>query len=146
MSGHDDGLFAPGGDEPAADGPRFPDVYAFVGEYLAKVWARTIRDPDNAFRWCPHWHEHPVALDRLTALWRAYETLHGPAGGEEGPSRWWLDHADPTRAALCAPDGPFARCSANRHQIPPSLPTVPVSEGAAPNGTERALTLSADDG
>jgi hypothetical protein len=134
VTGHDAGLFTTNadgdGDAPTA-GPRFADVHAFVADYLATVWARTIRDPDNAFRWCPHWHAHPVALDRLTALWRAYELLHDMAGGEDAPNRWWLDHADPTRAALCTPDGPFARCGPGRHQLPPDLPVVPLAPASS---------------
>ncbi|HEX3825660.1 MAG TPA: DUF4913 domain-containing protein [Sporichthyaceae bacterium] len=115
---HDEGLFTPDGADLAW--PRFADVHAFVADYLAKMWARTIRDPDNTFRWCAKWWDHPLALDRLTALWRAHEAMHAQDGADA--SSWWTDHADPTRKALCAPDGPFTRCGPGRHQVPPELP------------------------
>jgi hypothetical protein len=121
--------------EPAADGSpeaeaaaaeptRFPDVHAFVTEHLAHAWARSLRDTDTAFRWCPRWHAHPPVLDRLTALWQAYEAMHTEGG--TGPARWWRDHADPTLRVLTDPKGPFARCTTERHQQPTPLPTAPI--------------------
>jgi hypothetical protein len=101
---------------------RHTDVHAFVTDYLARVWARVVRDPDNAFRWCAKWWDHPVALDRLTALWHAYEALHNEGG--TGPARWWREHADPTLTVLTDPrTGPFAGCGPQRHQLPPELPS-----------------------
>jgi hypothetical protein len=103
---------------------RYPDVHAFVGEYLCPRWARVVRDPDNAFRWCARWWDHPVALDRLAALWQAYESMH--AEGGTGPARWWREHADPTLTVLTDPrSGPFAGCGPHRHQLSPALPSDP---------------------
>lgn len=136
MSDFDDDLLlandqnrSDGGGEPGADAPqtRFADVHAFVVDYLAHAWARCLRETDTAFRWCPHWHQHPAVLDRLDALWRAYEALH--AEGGTGPARWWRDHADPSLAAITSPKGPFARCGPERHQLPPPLPTAPPPAG-----------------
>jgi hypothetical protein len=101
---------------------RYPDVHAFVRDHLARVWSRMVRDPDNTFRWCPRWAEHPAAHDRLTALWQAWEALQ--AEGGTGPSRWWVEHADPTLVALTDPRGQFAQCGPDRHQLPPDLPLV----------------------
>jgi len=100
----------------------FPDVHAFVTEHLVHLYARPIRDGDEHFKWCPRWWEHIAAHSRLTALWQAWEALHDGTG--TGPAHWWRDYADPTMAALTAPDGPFAHCGPARHQPPPALPVV----------------------
>lgn len=108
---------------------RYADVHAFVVEYLCPRWARVVRDPDNAFRWCARWWDHPAALDRLTALWLAYEALHAPEPDGRpgtGPARWWREHADPALTVLTDPrNGPFAGCGPARHQLPPALPSDP---------------------
>jgi hypothetical protein len=127
----------PGADQATAPGSaadrgpavaaRYADVHAFVTEYLCTRWARVVRDPDNAFRWCARWWDHPAALDRLTALWQAYEVLR--AEGGTGPARWWREHADPTLTVLTDPrNGPFAGCGPHRHQLPPTLPSDPVDD------------------
>jgi hypothetical protein len=119
----DDELLLPIGAEPVApDEPatKFRDVQHFVTEYLVVIWARTMRDTDHGFKWCPQWEQHPAAVARLTALWQAYEALHRDGG--TGPSTWWTHHADPHHAALTAPDGPFARCGPGRHLTAPPLP------------------------
>jgi hypothetical protein len=109
---------------------RYADVHAFVTGYLCPRWARVVRDPDNAFRWCSRWWDHPVALDRLTALWQAHETLHTEGG--TGPARWWREHADPTLTVLTDPrNGPFAGCGSGRHQLPPALPSDPPDTAPA---------------
>jgi hypothetical protein len=120
-------LASPGEPEPASAPPaapvtRYPDVHAFVTEHLTTMWSRVIRDPDSTFRWCPRWAEHPAAHDRLTALWQAYEALR--AEGGTGPSRWWVEHADPTMTALTDPRGQFTGCGPERHQLPPDLPLI----------------------
>lgn len=116
---------------PAAPATRHADVHAFVRDHLAGMWSRLVRDPDSTFRWCPRWAEHPAALDRLTALWQAWEALQ--AEGGTGPSRWWVEHADPTLVALTDPRGQFAQCGPDRHQQPPDLPLAdpPAPERAA---------------
>jgi hypothetical protein len=135
----------PGGDAATAPGStadrgpaaaaRYSDVHAFVAEYLCPRWARVVRDPDNAFHWCAKWWDHPVALDRLTALWQAHEVLHAPepdGRAGTGPARWWREHADPTLTALTDPrNGPFAGCGPQRHQLPPALPSDPPDTAPA---------------
>jgi hypothetical protein len=119
----DDGLLLPVGAEPVQPvepATKFRDLHHFVTEYLVVMWARAVRDTDTAHKWCPHWDQHPAAVDRLTALWRAYEALHRDGG--TGPSTWWTHHADPHHAALIAPEGPFARCGPGRHLATPALP------------------------
>jgi hypothetical protein len=127
----DDGLLLPVGVEPvepARPPTTYRDVRHFVTEYLVVMWARTVRDTDHGFKWCPHWHEHPAAVERLTALWQAYEALHRDGG--TGPSQWWTHHADPHHAALTSPDGPFARCGPGRHQRSPLLPSEQIGARA----------------
>jgi len=115
------------GDEGLLLAPRFADVRAFVVGLLAHAWARRVRETDGDFCWCPHWHQHPVVVERLTALWDAYE--HARTQGGTGLTRWWRE-ADQTRTQLTAPKGPFARCGPEGHQLPPPLPTAP--DPAAP--------------
>jgi hypothetical protein len=106
----------------AEDGPRYADVHAFVAEHLAEAWGRALRDPDNAFRWCTHWHEHSAARERLTALWQAWETARVEGG--TALLRWWRE-ADAVRAALTTPgQSPFDSCRPGRHRLPPPLPTA----------------------
>jgi hypothetical protein len=130
----DDGLLLPTRDpldeEPdpptaTAVEPRFPDVRAFVTELLALAWGRTVRDTDTDFRWCPHWHEHPTVVERLSALWQAHERARTEGGS--APTKWWRE-ADHTRTQLTAPKGPFARCGPERHQLPTPLPTAEPAE------------------
>lgn len=85
----------------------YADVAEFVREWLAVHYARSTDGGSNA--WCADWRLHPEAVSRLTALWLAYEHLHGQPG--TGLSVFWRDHADPCMARLLSPDGTFARCS-----------------------------------
>lgn len=100
---------------------RYADVFEFVEDHLVHVYARPTENA-AAIRWCPRWHHHPEALARLTALWKAFETLRTDPG--TGMSIWWLEHADPTMTALTAHDGPFRDCGPGEHRNPPTLPTV----------------------
>jgi cytosine/adenosine deaminase-related metal-dependent hydrolase len=111
--------------------PGFEDVHEFVTQYLCPRWARVVRDPDNTFRWCAKWWDHPVALDRLTALWQAHQVLH--AEGGTGPARWWREYGDPALLALAEPrSGPFAGCGPDRHRLPPTLPSDPFPDRPLP--------------
>ena len=84
--------------------------------------------------WCPRWWEHPTAILRLTALWRAWETLRlEPAG----MSAWWVGHYDAHMKALLDADrGPFYRCT-KAHQSAEPLPTVaPPADWGKANALE----------
>jgi hypothetical protein len=134
----DDGLLLPVGAEPVEppqSATKFRDVHHFVTDYPGVMWARTVRETDHGFRWCPQWDQHPAAVERLTALWQAYEALH--RDGETGPSSWWTHHADVHHAALTAPDGPLARCRPGRHQAAPSLPSPRKIDGSGVRGALR---------
>ncbi|MER8041920.1 DUF4913 domain-containing protein [Streptomyces sp. NPDC094032] len=96
--------------EGAQEEPQFiyRSLDAFVTEYLCVVVRRPVGGGHLA--WCPEWWQHPEAIARLAALWRAFEYLSQDPG--LGMTSWWLHHADPHLAALMHPDkGPFAYCS-----------------------------------
>lgn len=86
----------------------YPTVFAFVNEYLSRVYSRQVTDISDTV-WCPEWWRHPEAAIRLHALWQAWE--HFRLQGGPGISFWFLDHADPHMAKLFDPRGPFKYCS-----------------------------------
>ncbi len=113
--------------DPAADEAEevenhFPNVYVFVQDFLVKVHARPVREQIRDWRWCSQWWDHPEAVSRLEALWKAFEVLRRDPG--TGAATWWRDYADPTMAALSDAGGTFAKCSDTTHAVPPDLPMV----------------------
>jgi len=119
MTGETDSTAA--GDEPEVEN-HFPNVYVFVQDFLVKVQARPVRD-GLALHWCSQWWDHPEAVSRLEALWKAFEVLRRDPG--TGAATWWRDYADPTMAALSDAAGTFAKCSDTTHAVPPDLPVEP---------------------
>lgn len=109
---------AAGGDAEEVEN-HFPNVYVFVQDFLVKVHARPVRD-GLSWHWCSHWWDHPEAVSRLEALWKAFEVLRRDPG--TGAATWWRDYADPTIAALSDAAGTFAKCSDTSHAVPPDLP------------------------
>ena len=98
--------------EPAAPARplEFPDVGAFVADYLAPLYRR----PLGAGRtWCAEWWRHAEAIVRLRALWLAWEHLRWEPA--LGMAVWTRDHLDPQMAVLLDGDGPFHGCSSERH-------------------------------
>ena len=134
-----------GPDEPAAreeqDRPRnlYPNVYEFVAEFIAPLYANDVRDQRTDFRWCSKWFHHTEAVARLEAVWKAFEVLRQDPG--TGASVWFRDHADPCMAALTNPSGPFQQCSATKHHCPPTLP-LDQPHAALLNPTEVPLPHS----
>ncbi len=109
---------APAEGDPAPPEPRYSGVEAWVTEHLLPTYLRQ----SGPRTWCPQWWQHPEAVERLEALWRAWESLRLDAS--TGMSVWWRDHADHHLPILLSPDGPFARCAARSHQnLPDPLPT-----------------------
>lgn len=72
------------------NGPKlfFPNLEVFVTDFLVHHYARPL-DPmshDKELTWCSSWWAHTEAVSRLSALWRAWETLRLDAGpGSCGP-------------------------------------------------------------
>jgi hypothetical protein len=112
-----------------AEGPTnfYPDVYAFVIEFLAPTFAHDVTDQDTSYRWCSRWFHHTEAVARLEAAWKAWEVLRLDPG--TGASTWFRDHADPCMAVLTAAEGPFSRCSTTTHKLPRALLTEPLPTG-----------------
>ena len=120
-----------GVDDEAGPGLAYPTVEAWVSDYLAPNYPRDVTEPGSHHHWCREWWKHSEALDRLDALWRAWETLRRDP--TIGPATWWTTYADPTMTTLMSPDGPFSRCRRSEHARPDTLvPPLPVT--AAPVG------------
>jgi hypothetical protein len=105
--------------------PGFPDSATWVAHWLCPNLEREIK---RTFEWCPSWWDHPEAVQRIEALWRAWESLRLEGG--TGMNTWWVDHADPQLAQLCNPDiGPFGHChTTHGRDIPPLLALDPPND------------------
>ncbi|OJF14560.1 DUF4913 domain-containing protein [Couchioplanes caeruleus subsp. caeruleus] len=116
-----------GSKEPSAARPLFSDLEAFLRRYLAPVVERRLTvGAASGVNWCPEWWQHPEAISRLYALWRAWETLRA-ADPDTGMSIWWRDHFDPHFAVLTGEYGPFGKCSPDRgHVATTPLPLTPA--------------------
>lgn len=99
---------------------HFPTMYVFVEDYLVHIYAHEIRNQIPEPRWCATWWEHPEAVARVEALWKAFEVLRLDAG--TGMSVWFRDHADPCMTVLLGASGPFEGCSDQSHKVRPALP------------------------
>jgi hypothetical protein len=83
----------------------YANVDEFVRDFLRHVYRRPV-DGRTVF-WSPKWWQYDEAMNRLEAIWRAWEHLRlDPA---TGMSVWWRDHADPHMRVLMSPQGPFRR-------------------------------------
>ena len=118
------------------EAPSAPGVETVLSEraFATSVdWAHAfllptfIRPVGGQIRWCEQWSQHPEAVLRLEAMWRAWESMRLEDG--TGMSVYLLHHLDPGLTALTAPTGPFARCTPDRH-MPPSQ-NQPVREATA---------------
>ncbi|MFJ4761680.1 DUF4913 domain-containing protein [Kocuria marina] len=93
----------------------FANVAQFVAEQLAYQYRRDIdlAGRPTTFTWCAQWWRHEEAVSRLTALWRAWESLR--TDPTTGLAVWWRDYADPTMRALFDEKGPFYGCTPREH-------------------------------
>ena len=91
------------------------------------VFARPV---GGEIRWCSHWAEHPEALTRLEALWRAWETLR--LDPNLGIATWLTNYLDPQLVALTSRAGTFAQCTPDRHAGTAPLPTAATPERLSP--------------
>ncbi len=90
----------------------YPNPIAFFAGTLGPSYVRDVGN-GSEFIWCPEWHQHPEALSRIEAVWRAWEYLR--LDGSLGISTWWINHADPHMRMLMAPNGCFKKCFYNGH-------------------------------
>ncbi|GAA4968832.1 DUF4913 domain-containing protein [Kineococcus glutinatus] len=97
----------------------YPDLASWVSGFFAPTFARAV---GGEARWCARWAEHREAVYRLQALWRAWEALRTDA--RTGHALWLRDHLDPQLAVLLSARGPFAQCTATRHEALLALPSA----------------------
>ena len=91
------------------EGP--PAAFSDVGEWSVGWLFPVVRRPLKAGAyWCPQWWEHPEAVERLRALWEAWEAAR--AEGGNAMSYWWTVHFDAHWGVLTdSARGPFAACA-----------------------------------
>ncbi len=105
---------------------RYVDVEDFVTQYLSPVVQRKL---GGGVVWCPKWWKHPEAVNRLWALWRAFEMFRSQGGS--AMSSWWVYHADVHLSVLLDERGPFVECRGRKGHIDSdhSLPVERAPEG-----------------
>ncbi len=110
----------------------YPHADAWVQEVFLTLLSDHKLEPragqGGGIRWCRRWWSHPMALDRLESLWRAWEVLRLDPG--TGLSVWYRDHFGPALDDLTGEHGPFRRCGPDKHTDPdPTLAVaLPVPE------------------
>lgn len=102
----------------------FPTLAAWVEGHFVHLYTRPL---GGAYRWCSHWWDHAEAIARLDALWRAWETLR--LDPQLGMATWYAQYLDPQLPILLGAQGPFARCTEDRHEPSPALPVTPAPDG-----------------
>jgi hypothetical protein len=99
---------AEAGPENGSSGCR--DVYAWVTQWALPTLGTAAQTGGR--RWCARRHDRRETVLRLELAWQTWEPArHNPAVY----AAWLLDTWDRMWAALTAPDGPFASCTAQRH-------------------------------
>jgi hypothetical protein len=99
---------------------------AFLGavEWFEGWLAPIVRRPLKAGTyWCGQWEQHAEAMERVRALWEAWEAAR--AEGGNAMSYWWTVHFDAHWAVLAdSVGGPFSAC-ARRGQHSSDLQALP---------------------
>jgi hypothetical protein len=98
--------------------PYFTTAEEWVRKWLSRTLGRRL---GSTTRWCERWQEHPEACWRLEAMWRTWEASR--CDKWLGASLWTTQHFDPSWAILTSAEGTFRGCDAERHAVPPDLPT-----------------------
>lgn len=99
---------------------QFPTLEAFVEEFVAVVFDRTISPTQTC--WCPQWWKHAEAVFDLIALWQSFEHMH-VNDGPTWSARWLTLFAYPIMDRLTSPAGTFRACSpAKGHNTQPDNP------------------------
>lgn len=88
----------------------YPSLESWVDEFFTPTFRRAF---GGEFRWCSRWQDHPEAVLRLDALWRAHESLR--SDGPLGMATWLTSFLDPQLIILLGRAGPFSQCSQDRH-------------------------------
>jgi len=79
----------------------YSNVVEWVDEWLLPRYARSLK----THRWDPQWFEYVEVVDRLEALWRAWE--HFRLEGMTGMAVFFRDYLDPAMGVITSSDGPF---------------------------------------
>ena len=108
-------------DDDAPPPLRFPTLPEFMGWFSNWYRRETL---GSSVSWCSEWWNHPEAIIRLEAVWRAYEALRHEPG--TGVSVWIRDHVDPHLGKLMGEGSPFGTCTPTEHRDP--LPPLPVAD------------------
>jgi hypothetical protein len=128
------------------------DLVAWVRDVLVPGITRDL-NPRGQLVWCSHWFDHPEAVARLGAMALAYSALvEADDAAADGPSTWWLQHADPHLAVLMNKDtGPFSQCIRDHRSTtglpwlePPADVMLPAIAGTPQDATEAAAELDYD--
>ena len=151
LTGGQDPPAAPPEETPAAgaDEAAVKPVYPHADEWVRHVFVlllgeykrQTAPGRGDGLRWCPRWWAHPLALDRLESLWRAWEALRLDPG--TGLSVWYRDHFAPALADLTGADGPFRKCSEERHAETEAAIALPAPEAILVHFADKAPPVSA---
>jgi Domain of unknown function (DUF4913) len=105
---------------PEGPAAAFLDAVEWFEGWLAPVVRRPLK---AGTYWCGQWQEHAEAMERLKALWEAWEAAR--AEGGNAMSYWWTVHFDAHWAALAdSAGGPFSAC-ARRGQHSTDLRALP---------------------
>ncbi len=80
---------------PEGPAAAFLDAVEWFEGWLAPIVRRPLK---AGTYWCGQWQEHAEAVERVTALWEAWEAAR--AEGGNAMSYWWTVHFDAHWAAL----------------------------------------------
>ena len=117
---------------PAQDEEAVTTHYGSADEFVRKQLISTYRRRVIAYgsgvgmRWKAAWWESKEAVQRIEALWRAWEAARQDE--KDGPSTWWVNHCDPHMNVLLSMDGPFAD-SRDENDVGDPLPYTPPPVG-----------------
>ena len=114
--------------QPATAGlkPQYPNVEAWVRDYLLPSFPRPAGELGAAgrWRWCEQWWRHDEAVTILTALWYGWEHAAVQTLGMLD----WLPRLYHLLPILAGDDGPFRLCSPESGDLPARHDMPPVAE------------------
>jgi hypothetical protein len=121
--------------QPSSGGltPQYPNVEAWVRDYLLPSFPRPAGELGAAgrWRWCEQWWRHDEAVTILTALWYGWEHSAVQTLGMLD----WLPRLYHLYPILAGDDGPFRVCSPaagdlpSRHEMPSVADAVAAPPG-----------------
>jgi len=124
---------APAGGDAVTGEWIYDSLAGWMDGFFFPVFERTVSASKQP--WCAEWWRHPEAVQRLNALWRAWEDLRAQPGAEW--STWWTHHLDPHLRALSDLEtGTFSQCGSGHRTYAEPLPhTEPPADWPLPTVT-----------